>query len=126
MIRAAAAVLALAGLPWGWLALAGLPWGWLALASFIFLQITGQSDKFSFPYVQWALVAPYWRVNWWVTLCVMVAAIGATLPLALLIAAVVWWCRRSARSAPTLYGKSAFATPADMRSNAISLQEKPF
>jgi type IV secretion system protein VirD4 len=80
-----------------WLtAAAGVAWGWLAAASYIYLWGVGRLFLFRFPYHQWLIIAPYWRLSWWVQTWVVAGAAAPTLLLLVCAAGLVrhWWKQR--------------------------------
>ena len=66
-----------------------LAWGWLATAAYIYLWGVRKLTLFRFPFQQWLIIAPYWRLSWWVTLWVVVAAAVPTVLLVLIAVAVM-------------------------------------
>jgi heme/copper-type cytochrome/quinol oxidase subunit 2 len=97
------------------LALLGV-WAWLAIASVVYCSLTGKRDLLAFPYAQWAEAAPWWRVNWLMTVCVTASAAVPTL-LMVALGIVVWRLRKARR--PALYGRAAWAGDAAMRAGGI-------
>jgi hypothetical protein len=91
-------------------------WAWLVTASLVYCSLTGKRDLLAFPYAQWAEAAPWWRVNWLMTVCVTASAVAPTL-LAVAFGAIVWRLRKARR--PALYGRSAWAGDAAMRAGGV-------
>lgn len=101
------------------------PFGWVFVASNIYCNGIDRPDLFLPPFTQWLQVAPYWRVNWWTTLWVVISAAAPTFFLAVL----VWWLvslRRGRAGRPNLYGSTGWASPAEMRRGGIELEKDPF
>jgi hypothetical protein len=91
-------------------------WAWLVIASLVYCSLTGKRDLLTLPYAQWAEAAPWWRANWLMTVCVTASAVAPTL-LAVALGAIVWRLRKARR--PALYGRSAWAGDAAMRSGGV-------
>jgi type IV secretion system protein VirD4 len=79
----------------GALTMIAIPYAWLAAASDIYCAGIGRLDLFVFPFTQWIQVAPYWRLNWWMTLWVV---LSAAVPPFVVGLAVFAWLRRRASS----------------------------
>lgn len=75
----------------GGLASVAIPYAWLVVASDIYCAGIGRLDLFVFPFTQWLQVAPYWRLNGWLTLWVVVSAAAPPFVAGL---AVLAWARR--------------------------------
>lgn len=92
-----------------------LTWGWLASAAFIYLWGVGKLPLFRFPFHQWLIIAPYWRVSWWVTLWVIVAAAAPSLLLLVCGAGIVRHrLRRRQTQGRPIYGRTEWATRREM------------
>ena len=52
---------------------------WLVVASALYCEMSGHMGMFRFPYTQWWQAAPWWRLNWWMTLYVIASAAVPTL-----------------------------------------------
>jgi hypothetical protein len=98
------------------------PYLWVAGASNIYCAGIGRLDLFVFPFTQWLIVAPYWRMNWWVTLWVVVAAAAPTFVLGLCAFAA----KRRFSNARLIYGKTDWATRSQMKAGNISTRKRPF
>lgn len=81
-----------------------LGYGWLGAASFAYCALVGRPDAFVAPWTQWLDVLPWWGVNWFMTVAVVVSAVAPLLPF---VAVVVLVLRRPGMA---LYGKSSWAT----------------
>jgi hypothetical protein len=107
----------------GGLAVPAIPYVWLVGASNIYCMGIGRPDLFVFPFTQWLQVAPYWRLNWWMTLWVIVAAAAPTIVLGL---AAIIMARRCMRPAPQVYGATKWASRGEMNGGNISTDRTPF
>jgi len=105
-------------------ALPGLAYGWIVAASAIYCAGTGKMALFQFPFTQWIQAAPYWRLNWWMTLWV---SISGGLPTLLLIVCAFGMVRHHWRNRPSeIYGKTEWADQRDMKAGNISANRRPF
>jgi hypothetical protein len=91
---------------------------WEIAASAIYCNLIGRPQAFTAPWMQWLIVVPHWRANWFITLAVVASAVGPLLPCAA-VAAIVYRCQAGRSGRQALYGKSAWANPQDMARNSI-------
>ena len=94
---------------------------WTVIASGIYCLGTGLMEKFDPPFLQWWQVLPWWRANWWVTTWFVV---GALVPTAIAVLAAVRWLRRS-RERPGLYGRTDWASAAELVRGGFDLRGQP-
>ena len=75
------------------------------------------------PFTQWIQVLPYWSTNWWVMFWVIIAAVGAT-GLIGLILIICLGLSRGLRQAKSLYGLTGWATTRQMADGGLKLRNK--
>jgi hypothetical protein len=97
-------------------------YGWIAAASAIYCWGRGILDLYTFPWVQWAVAAPWFNFNDGVRLWLILGAIPPTGLLALL---ALVWVRNRSRSAPKVYGETSWANRTDMAGGGISSTQRP-
>ena len=90
--------------------------GWTALASAVALAILGQFAYFRAPWIQWWLIEPYWRLNWFEAIAIWGGAIVAALPFAPLPFAIVAIRKHSQKqqNQERLYGQTRWASALDL------------
>jgi hypothetical protein len=93
-------------------------------ASGLYCVWSGHGDAFAWPYDQWILVAPYWRLNWKMTLLVVASGGAPVLILAMIVFGVARK-RMGGGMSQGLYGRSGFASPKAMQQNGIRLRRTP-
>ena len=87
---------------------------WTVLASAVSLWILGQLDYFQLPYWQWWQIRPYWVLNWYEALAVWGGAVIAALPFAPVPFIFTARRRRESKNNETLYGKTNWASEAEL------------
>jgi hypothetical protein len=92
---------------------------WIVVASALYCEMSGRMGMFRFPYTQWWQAAPWWRLNWRMTLYVTTAAAVPTLIILGAILATIRIGYGKPRR-PALYGKTGWAGPAEMRERGIT------
>ena len=97
-------------------------WASVALGSFVFLAEMGYSDEFEFPYNQLVIALPYiigdgWHAKMQTWTAVMMGIMAAIAPAAVIVSLIM----RSVFVVPQppLFGRSAWATQAQMRRSGI-------
>lgn len=97
---------------------------WVVIASYAYCRLSSHMDLFVFPWDQWLDIAPYWNVNGWTKAYVV---ISAAIPILLMVGIAYGVITRLKRSfLPSLYGKTGWARPAQMKASGISTNRKPF
>jgi hypothetical protein len=99
-------------------------YGWIASASAIYLAGTGKMDLFRFPFLQWALAAPWWWLNWTMTGWVIASAAAPTLLLLVCGFGLARHAWRTRGNAPPIYGDTGWADHAAMRAGGLQLRER--
>ena len=107
----------------GGLATIAIPYAWVATASAIYCSGIGRAELFGPPFTQWIQVLPYWSTNWWVMFWVIIAAVGAT-GLIGLILIICLGLSRGLRQAKSLYGLTGWATTRQMADGGLKLRNK--
>ena len=97
-------------------------YGWIAAASAIYCWGRGILNLYTFPWVQWAVAAPWFNFNDDVRLWLILGAIPPTGLLALL---ALVWVRNRPRPAPKVYGETSWADRTDMAGGGISSTKRP-
>jgi type IV secretion system protein VirD4 len=77
---------------------------WLAATSGLYCRLAGKWDLFQFPYMQWAVVAPWWLTNWHITLYVVASAVVPSMPVLMVLAWLLAGRRRRRRLSRPLGG----------------------
>jgi hypothetical protein len=98
---------------------------WEVAASALYCNIIGRPEAFTAPWVQWLVVVPYWRANWFVTLAVVASAAGPLLSF-VAVAAIVYRCKAGRSGRQALYGNSSWANRHDMARNGLRTDRKAF
>jgi hypothetical protein len=98
--------------------------GWIASASAIYLAGTGKMDLFRFPFTQWLEAAPWWRLNWIMTLWVGLSAGVPTLVLLLCMFGLVRHAWRNRGKPKSVYGDTGWATPQQMETGGLRLRDR--
>ena len=107
----------------GGLATIAILYAWVATASAIYCAGIGRAELFVAPFTQWIQVLPYWSTNWWVMFWVVIAAIGATGLIGLIIIIFIALFR-GLRQAKSLYGLTGWATTRQMTDGGLKLRSK--
>jgi hypothetical protein len=106
----------------GTLLIVALAYGWLVAATAVYCAMAGKMDFFRFPYHQWLIAAPYYRANWYMTVCVIVSAAVPAAVAGFIIYAAVRLLRR--QSNRPVYGQTQWATPQEMASGNIVRKQR--
>lgn len=101
---------------------------WQAMASLAFLFLCGLYPEYEFPDRLWMFARYFWelRDNAVVQRNLMISAGLAAMPFVLLLAVVLTKRSKGPRSTTDVYGKSEFASPAQMKANKITSSKRPF
>ncbi|MFL5256088.1 MAG: hypothetical protein ACJ8AI_24980, partial [Rhodopila sp.] len=89
---------------------------WVVGASYIYCRLSRHMDQFVFPYDQWFDALAFWNANLWTKLFIIVSA-ALPIVLAAAIGRIIYFRYRP--GANPLYGKTGWATGADMHSGGI-------
>jgi hypothetical protein len=98
--------------------------GWMASASAIYLAGTGKMALFRFPFTQWLQAAPFWRLNWTMTLWVGISAAVPTLVLVLCAFGLTRHAWRNRGASRPIYGVTGWADHAAMRAGGLRLRKQ--
>lgn len=98
-------------------------YGWVAAASAILCVMAGAWSRYRFPYCQWIFAAPYYRANWYMTVCVIVSA-AVPLGLAGFLASPLIGRRLNQRThGMPVYGRTRWASQGEMRTHDITRKQ---
>lgn len=106
------------------LAVPVVAYGWMASASAIYLAGTGKMDLFRFPFTQLLQAAPWWRLNWTMTLWVGLSAAVPTLVLLLCAFGLARHAWRNRGASRPIYGATGWADHAAMRAGGLRLRKR--
>ncbi len=96
-------------------------YAWVVGASYVYCRLSHHLDLFVYPWMQWLDIAPDWTINGWTKAYVVASAAAATAPFVGLGALLL---RLHQQRRLPVYGKSGWATPAQMDKGGISTSRK--
>jgi hypothetical protein len=94
---------------------------WQAMASLAFLFLCGLYPEYEFPDRLWMFARYFWELR-----DNAVVQRNLAMPFVLLLAVVLTKRSKGPRSETNVYGKSEFASPAQMKANKITSSKRPF
>ncbi len=106
------------------LAVPVVAYGWVASASAIYLAGTGRMGLFRFPFAQWLQAAPWWRLNWIMTLWIGLSAAVPTLLLVVCAFGLARHTWRNRGNPKPIYGDTGWADHAAMRAGGLQLRKR--